>query len=608
MIVRMKKVALICLLEHREEALHALRKLGVLHVESGSLAESDDRAAIERQMQEVARARTILSAREPSTDETTSTAEPQNSPEQLVEEANLLDKQLKDIASYRQGLLHARELLEPWGDFSPELLDQLRCDGISVLLCEGTETDIDKVPEDAGFKIIGKDGNKVCFAVFADRHLDDAGLPVARLPEGLSLHDVDTNIAGADEKLREIGARLDAMSAANAKVENLLASLGHRLEFAICRDGMIAEGVLACIRGYCPVPLAASLSKAAEAHGWGLMLDDPSDRDTPPTFIKTPKLIESSKAIFDFIGITPGYREWDISASFLFFFTLFFGMIFGDAGYGAIFLALAVFAKLKFGKRRSLRLSLNLFLLLSTATLFWGVVTGNYFAIPAENLPSWMRGLEWFTDPVLKDKHIQLLCFGIAAVHLSFARFWKASLVLNSTRALGEIGWGLVLWANFFVARKLIVYPESEWPLTLISAFYGVGIVFVVVFGVDWKKLDEAFGFLFGLSGSFVDLLSYIRLFAVGLSSYYIAKSFNDMGLMILGVSSNALLTPLLVLAMVVVILFGHVLNVLLGMLGVLVHGIRLNTLEFSNHMGLQWLGHLYSPFRDEDAAAGNGA
>ncbi len=607
MIVSMKKVAVICLLEQKEEALRALRDTGVLHVESGSLAESDDRAALESAIQETTKALHILSDRGSLADKKVTVVETPRTPEELVRQTNLLDQQMKDVAAGRLGLLHAREQLEPWGDFSAELLDDVRSRGISLLLCEGNAAELDKVPDYASFRVVGSAGNKVYFAVFAERPLDASDLPLATLPEGLSLHDAEEQIAAADKRLLEIDSELDGMAAQTSQVEKLLASLRHRLDFAACRDGMLDEGSLACVRGYCPVPLSQKLADSAEKHGWGLLTEDPSASDSPPTLIKTPKLIECSKAIFDFIGIAPGYNEWDTSASFLFFFTIFFGMIFGDAGYGVIFLIFAIFAKRKFGNRAGLRQGLNLFLLLSSWTVFWGFISGNYFAIPADYLPPWMRGLDWFTDPALKDKHVQLLCFVIAAVHLSLARFWKASLVINSLRSLGEIGWGLILWGNFFVARKLIVYPESEWPLAIISLLYGAGIFSVVVFGVNWRKLDEAFGFLFGMSGTFVDILSYIRLFAVGLSSYYIAKSFNDMGLMVLGISQNALLMPFLVVAMLVIILFGHALNILLGLLGVLVHGIRLNTLEFSNHMGLQWVGHIYSPFRNkDDAVAGD--
>ena len=105
-----------------------------------------------------------------------------------------------------------------------------------------------------------------------------------------------------------------------------------------------------------------------------------------------------------------------------------------------------------------------------------------------------------------------------------------------------------------------------------------------------------------GAVNSFVDVLSYVRLFAVGLSGYYVAKSFNDMGI-------NLAHGVFGILLAVLIIVGGHVLNLALAALGVLVHGIRLNTLEFSGHIGVEWAGIAYKPFarlmRREEASSG---
>lgn len=107
---------------------------------------------------------------------------------------------------------------------------------------------------------------------------------------------------------------------------------------------------------------------------------------------------------------------------------------------------------------------------------------------------------------------------------------------------------------------------------------------------------EAALNLPFALIGSFVDVLSYIRLFAVGLSGTYIAENFNKMGGMVLGALPSSLYVIGL-LGLILIAVFGHILNIALGFLGVLVHAIRLNTLEFSNHMEMQWGGIRYKPF-----------
>ena len=104
----------------------------------------------------------------------------------------------------------------------------------------------------------------------------------------------------------------------------------------------------------------------------------------------------------------------------------------------------------------------------------------------------------------------------------------------------------------------------------------------------------------FSIIGSFVDVLSYIRLFAVGLSGVYVGTCFNDMGRMVMDSLPQQLLV-IGVAGLILVAVCGHALNILLGIMGVMVHAIRLNTLEFSNHIEMQWTGIKYRPFAKED-------
>lgn len=596
MIVKMKKCSVICILEEKEIALKALRKVGVLHVEATELAESEDRAALEAHFLEVKHAFHLLEA--VKTDE--NLPKPSDiAGKDLCYKILDLDKEKLRLSKEKEHLDKDKVTLTPWGEFSPELMKELTEKGVHVYFCSGSHLNLANLPENVTFKIIEETRHLVNFVVISNSEIDESLLPIAQVPKGNSLSEINEQIQKFEKEIAGIEENLVKLLPNKTVLHDYLLNIQEQIEFTANRDAMLDAGAVACINGYCPVPQVENLEKAAQKHGWGLLLTDPTGNDNPPTLISTPKIFECSKAIFDFIGISPGYREWDTSACFLFFFTLFFSMIVGDAGYGAIFLLTALFAKKKLGgKKNRTDFYINLFILLSCATIFWGFLTGNYFAIPGKYLPRWMRGFEWFTNLETRDQHIQLVCFIIAVVHLSFARFWQASLVINSIKALPQIGWGLILWGNFFVAKKLIVFPESAWPMTTIVILYGLGLFLITVFGINWKKIDEVFQFFFGMSGTFVDLLSYIRLFAVGLSSYYIAKSFNDMGMMVLGINDHPAAIPFLFVGMVIVILFGHVLNVMLAILGVLVHGIRLNTLEFSNHMGLQWLGHDYKPFK----------
>ena len=595
MIIKMKKTAVICLASEKEQALIALRDAGVLHVEMSEIKASSELECVEKQLADAKRALLLLhSVQLPKK---FSEMKWDSTGEDLVKKVLGIDKERIELNKKLDDLTKQRNQLLPWGNFSFDTIRELEEKGCFVYLCSTTPDMFAEYSEKYTCSIVSEDAYKIYFAVISQEEIQANELPIVQVPQNTSLGKLNQGIAQIHDKLKNLNATLLRMKTTQQLVEDLILKIEEEIELYTNRDGMMQEGVLSCIKGYCPEPEIEKLREVANKNGWGLHISDPKDDDTPPTLIKTPKIIEFSKALFDFIGISPGYKEWDTSAVFLFFFTIFFSIIFGDAGYGAIFLFAGIVAKLKLGKKAGLKINyyINLFLLLSVGTVIWGFLSGSFFAIPQAKLPTWMQGIDWLTD-VNKDKHVQQLCFIIAAIHLSLARVWKASLIINSVKCLGEIGWGLVLWGNYFVAVNLIVYSDREWPVAIIASLYGIGLFFVIVFGTNWFKMEEAFGFFFGLSGTFVDLLSYIRLFAVGLSSYYIANSFNNMGVNLLPTESTMAL-PIYIAGMVFIIVFGHVLNILLGFLGVMVHGIRLNTLEFSNHMGLQWIGYTYQPF-----------
>ena len=161
----------------------------------------------------------------------------------------------------------------------------------------------------------------------------------------------------------------------------------------------------------------------------------------------------------------------------------------------------------------------------------------------------------------------------------------------HSWRALGNLGWALLIWGNFFTAVNLIVFPGT-FPLYFAGTLYGVGILLIVVTITG----EAALNLPFSIIGSFVDVLSYIRLFAVGLSGVYVGTCFNDMGRMVMDSLPQQLLV-IGVAGLILVAVCGHALNILLGIMGVMVHAIRLNTLEFSNHVGLTWAGSKFKPF-----------
>ena len=260
-------------------------------------------------------------------------------------------------------------------------------------------------------------------------------------------------------------------------------------------------------------------------------------------------------------------------------------------------------------KSEDAREVLNLLMVLSGAILIYGALSGNWFAIPVEKMPGPLGGLPWLSKHN-SQQHVQLLCFFIAAFHMSLASIWRAiqeaskinmkeddtvKFLKCAGAALGKVGWAVFLWANYGFVKLLIVDGGAIGDLSKpYICLYGIGFALILAFGINWKDMGDVIYSPFSFINSFVDVLSYIRLFAVGLSSVYIANSFNSMA------TSVSAGNPWLIPVSLLILAIGHLLNIALACMGVLVHGVRLNTLEFSGRMDLSWTGKPYRPLSND--------
>jgi V/A-type H+/Na+-transporting ATPase subunit I len=588
MIDKMLKTTIICREDDREETLLNLRSLGVLHVEQIKKPDHQSLTTLEQGMDKLSNIINILSEYTNAEAEPYSKKSPRSLSKMALDQYDRLSDANKNIIS----LNRERILLEPWGDFSFELIDKLKEKGLYVNLCVANKRTIKEFRKFGVIETVNTVKDKIYFALISEQEIPKTDLPAVNLPTSrISINEIDDMIRKNRYIVKESTSELQSIALSINEIKLFQKEIQQQYDFLYNKHGMGESTELAYILGYIPEKKKKRISNAAIRCGWAITFVTPSAEDRVPTSLKIPKIFSLISPIFDFIGISPGYNEWDVSICFLFFFTIFFGMIVGDAGYGLIFVGVGIALKIIYKKNRQARLPLNLFLLLSIATIVWGMLTCTYFGLPQKIFPGPMHGLKALTDPAIKNNNIMFVCFTLGAIHLSFARVWKAFIYKNRLIALGQIGWGMFLWGNYFTALKLIVYPDMTYP---VFAFYlyVIGLILILLFYVQWKDAGSIFNTPFDFIGSFVDLLSYIRLFAVGLATFYIASSFNDMSRMVFNIS------PWLLILALIVIALGHLLNIALAFMGVLVHGIRLNTLEFSNHMELEWTGFFYKPFK----------
>lgn len=611
MIAKMKKVSLIVLASRRTRSIEQLRRLGVLHIETSS-AESETLSNLLARRAKIERA---LAALPPAEEEKAAQAKA------VVEEGLAVAEHVETLVEERRDLHEALEkldrehaLLEPWGDFPPEAVADLAEHGVYMRLYSASRKAFAKLPDrDRVFVVSDPKRDTVRFvriSVGSPEGAEGEGDP--RSVPTRSLGDVRDEISSKRRQLEQIEHRLAEVNRSVLEAARLL--LTRDIEFEAVHASMAEDGEVCFISGFVPVDDVDELRSTAQSDGWALLIQDPEPGDPVPTEIRNPKAVRIIQPVFDLLGTVPGYNELDISFWFLAFFSIFFAMIIGDGGYGLLLLTVSVIFLVR-GKRKTGQVAdgLILFALLSSFTVVWGAITGNWF------------GYEGFSElPVLKSLiipglnsfvprssfYIQWICFILGAVHLTIAHTWNFIRGLREKpriRAFADLGWLAVVFGVYFLVLNVVLdaeqFPIPRFAIYLVAA--GVGLVLIT------NQQEAGTNFFVGIGKGlaniiptaldsinvFSDTVSYIRLYAVGLASIEIAKSFNAMaGEMGSGVGG--------VIAGAVILALGHTLNLAMGALSVVVHGVRLNVLEFSGHLGMEWTGTPYRPFGEAKKTA----
>ena len=603
MIVPMKQVTLASARPEQEAMLAALQDAGVLHL-AGAPKSSADGAAIVRARLETARhaAFVLAEAARPARDgrgpkDGDRPAPARRSSEEVVAEVERLAARLEDLRRTHDELDVQQQRLAPFGAFDPATIRRLYAQGVGVRLARPPRRQPPDAIDDAAWVELGHDREHLFLALVGDREEVEA----AKIRDEIPLPDTSPEqlvraIEEVGDELRRTRERLEDLSVARPDVEAWLRRAEDELRFEEARAATETVGAVSVLRGYVPAEEVERLTTLARDRGWGLWLTDVAQPDEAPTLIRNPRWVSQITPLFSFLGVVPAYGLVDISIPFLLFFGLFFAMIVGDAGYGLLFLVLTEVA------RRRLPASservITLLRVLSVGTIVWGVLSGNYFGVQA--LPSALVALQldWLTD----ERNVMALAFTIGVVHLTLAHAWNVVRFANSTRALVEVGWIATTWTMYFLTRQLVLgdpFPAFAWVLL------GVGVALIVTFITPWHRLRREWFthamLPLNLVSNFVDVVSYVRLYAVGAATFAVAESFNALAASVgLGGFVGGVVSAL-------VLFFGHTLNVLLAAMGVLVHGVRLNTLEFAGHLGLSWTGHAYRPFARSDAAEPEG-
>ena len=605
MIIPMKKVTLLCLAHDRAATLEALRGLGVLHVKPVVVPSSSH---LEEAREKAAGLRRLLEAFPAAVDGAKPTGRDVFAV--MSETSDLLDER-KEWQDRLEALRGEIERVAIFGEFDPDAVKALAEKGVVLKLYRAPAKTVLPLPDGVTAERLAVRKADVYWALFSRTAFDWAGAEELRLPED-SLADMQTEVQGLKEGLAGIDRKLLEASGDRGLLAERLVHAEAEVKLQEVRAGMGTAETIAYVQGFMPAEDVDKVRQEAARHGWGLVVEDPGPQDDVPVKLHPPRWATPIRAVFSGINILPGYTEADVSVVFMLFFSLFFAMIIGDAGYGALFLGLTWLARKKMPKD-----AFRLLAVTSTATIVWGMVTGTIFGINPEILAK--AGLDkiqipFLTDPERSAQNIMGMCFLIGAIQITVGHVWNVVDLLQARKwkALEQVGWTLTTWFMFFLADDMVLKGNmlsylglSEAAAAALWKGLGIalvaGIVLIVLFMMPPREIKDGWFNLallpLNLVSNFTDVVSYVRLYAVGTAGFAVANAFNNM----IFPGGDVSLIGLLVGALMAFL--AHTLNVLLSVMGVLVHGIRLNTLEFSNHKGISWSGSPYRPFAKPEVA-----
>ena len=363
-----------------------------------------------------------------------------------------------------------------------------------------------------------------------------------------------------------------------------------------------AENTIVTLVGYAPTESDATVTEALDEAGVFYLQEAATVEDQPPIRFKNNKFVKMFEVLTDMYG-RPEYDGFDPTPFIAVFFLLFFALCMGDAGYGLVLILVGLLLK----KVPSFKELAPLVVTLGGATVVVGFFLHTFFSIDIAQWPCFagIRGI-FLPDEIAGYAGGMVLSLIVGVVHLCLAMIVKA---VNAVRvhgfaaSLGTLGWTLLIVGGVIVGgislTGVMSSAVTKWVVIALGVISAIGI-----FPLNNPKRNKLANVGLGLwdsyqmvTGLLGDVLSYLRLYALGLAGSMLGMAFNDMGKMVLGDGSTYVLwIPFLLL-----VLIGHTLNIAMCALGAFVHPLRLNFLEFFKNSGYEAGGRKFNPLTNNE-------
>lgn len=611
MIEEMKKVTLLTTKEKKKDLITSLRDFSLVHIKN--IASKSEKGIKIEKMQ--SNEKKILSILEGYVDKKNKAEQKELSGNDfsslLSGLTSLIERKAEKEEEVRK-LSSEIERVKDFGSFNSEDLLSLSSYGINIDIYYVDSKSLKVLEKDENVKFIRiKTNGKSSAVALINSSLPDGVYLNKFTPPSSSLSSLETSLTFIKNEIEEIDKNFKASTPYIDEIKMKIKKDDEKILFENVSSSTEDDENLVTISGYIPSLDVPSLKEYCKKNGIGYYLDDIKDDDNPPTKLKEKGFIRFIEPLYNMLGLVPGYREKDISLYFLLFMTLFFAMIIGDAGYGLIFFLVALFMNIKSKKCSDMNALIYIF---GGATIIWGALTGTWFGSEAilKNVP-FLRIFvikeltnfpELFSmDALFVQDNMMTLCFTIGAFHLSLACLLCIfdKIPKKDFSFLSDLGWLSSTLSLYLLVLYLVVNKSVNFTIIIMGV--AVGFLLVCLFSEQspgksfLKGIKQSLGGFFttfiNTISCFSNVMSYIRLFAVGLASLAIAQSFNGM--------AEGMLSGFMLPFGILILLLGHTVNIVMGFLSIVVHGVRLNIMEFSGQVGVEWSGYKYDPFRKKE-------
>ncbi len=488
----------------------------------------------------------------------------------------------KDLHQRLFALRHEIAVYTPWGDFDPRDIERVHELNLYIQLWSIPEKDYEKIDFDEG--VYHRASSQQIDMLFCTVSfgkpvaLDTPAVEVPMPADRLSA--MAEKVHALEERVKQLTDVFHQIASRRSVIVDALNELRTQLAFSVGQEGSYADETLFGLEGWVPATQTPRVREQLTTVGRPVYVAcrDPNEGEEPPILTEEPVWARPARAFFDILGVVPGYTEFDISPVYVIAIALFTAMLIGDAGYVLVILfpILIFYRKLRYKLKLDANL-LHMVIILAAATAVYGLITMTIFG--------WTPADQRFV--LLNSDNFDLMmwiCFMIGAVHLSVAHLWRACRKFTERvwiRGLSDLGWTAVIWAMYFLVMMLVLnrpLHAAFWPLLI------GGLGFAVVFTAPRDLIFVPFNAL----SCFSDVISYVRLMAVGAAGVIMERTFNQLAFDL----DNVVLTPIMLVA-------AHTSVLALGAVAIFVHGVRLNLLEYSGHMDILWSGRKYEPFRN---------